>query len=300
MISLALSDLEVEVQPELAEVALRRKLSKEYFCWLILKKLDETMSSGGGKMSRKKVKEKLMHMAGRSRSTVDRYLDSGDKIFWRFDKYKNVIYLNSFEKVCLALDIVHIYSYNVIYHLGLIEENFDRSCKSLLMAAIASKTGNPVSNMNLADRGGVCRRTVQNYLNESVGKLDVAHKIENYCLLSRYNDYLSAHESIGHFVKAKGFNIGSITIRRYKNEYLLLKQIPNSIINRTGRSSIRQEKQKLKGIAGRPHVTKHEKRYILNGAEKAGLEYLRTFADDGNTLHDIGEFNMRVFVERGV
>ena len=301
MTSVYLSEIEVEVQPELAEEILKKRLSKEYFCWLILKKLDETMNKSCGKIGKKKAMEKLIHIVDRTRYTITRYLNNGDKIFWRFNKDKSILYLNSFSKVCLALDLVHVYSYNIIYSLKFIEEDFDFdiSSKSLLMAAIASKTGNPVSNMNLADRGNVCKKTVQNYLSVAVDHFNVAHKVRNYQLLSLYEDFLDAQKAIGDFANVNGVKIGSIRIRRYKNKYWLLKQIPNSIINKTGRSSIKQEKQKLRDSAGRPPVSKHPKIYIKSNTEKMGLEFFCMLSENDTDLSDTGELNVRIFLERG-
>ena len=298
MKKVSLNEIEIEVQPELAEVVLRKKLSKEYFCWLIVKKLDETMGNSSGKIDKKKMIQKLIQITDMSRHSIARYLKNGDSIFWRFNKDQSVVYLNSLTKVCLSLELFHIYSYNVIYKLSSIEDNFGTYGKSLLISAVASKTGKPVSNIGLAERCGVCKRTVQNHLHKSVHELDVAHKIENFQLLSVHYNVKTAKESIPFSLKVNGYIDGSIRIKRYNNTYWLLKQLPNSIINKTGRTKIKQEKSKLRKSAGKPYIDKNNKIYIKSGERDTGLEYICTLSEDENTLDTKGIPNINIFIER--
>ena len=142
--------IEIEIQPELAELVLREKLGKEFLCWSIIRKIDSLLN-GSGKVKKKTMASKLEEITKKSRFTISRYIEKGDNIFWRIDNKKGVVYINSFNKVCSILKLDYIYTQNIIYDLDLLNSNFT-SINALLLAAVASKTSKPVSNINLSER----------------------------------------------------------------------------------------------------------------------------------------------------
>jgi len=297
-----LSDIIISIQPELAEEIIKNRLSKEYLCWLIIKKLDEKISDGGGKINKQRLIDKLIKIIGHSRYTISRYLKNGESIFWRLDKHnKNILYLNSFHKVCLSLDLKNIYSDKIIYDLSLLEEGFDKCCKSLLIAAIASKQNNPVSNINLAGRCHMCKRTIQNHLNNAENNLDIIHKMQNYLWISMHNNLTEANDIKEKLINDGKYPYGSLKIKNINNEYWLLKQIPSSIINKTGRASSKNDKISLKQKNGYINFTKHKAIYTKPNIGKTGIQYFCSFFEkNGELLNNISEIaNINIYVERG-
>ena len=183
---LELSSLNIEVQPELAEAILNKKMGKEYFCWLIIKAIDKKVSGNGGKINKQKLIKILLEITNRSRFSISRYINNGENIFWRFDKNdNNILYLNSFFKICSFFNIDFIYSNNVIYNLSFILEDFNM-CNKLLLSAVASKKNSPVSNINLSSRCNLSKTTVKSYLNEAQ-EYGIIEKMNNFEILYENN-----------------------------------------------------------------------------------------------------------------
>lgn len=297
MKEIALSSIEIEIQPEVAEVILKKKLAREYFCWLISKKLDEMIGNSGGKIKKDKLVSKLMNITNRSRFSIARYLDNGENIFWRFSKKRDILYLSSFTNICLALDINYIYSDHIVYDLELINYNF-QNCKGILLAAIAAKIGNPISTINLSGRCDVCERSVRNYLNTSQ-QLKIVQKVQNFEALSSYLSLQEALQGRLDTIKKDGINVGRIRIKKYNDKYWILRQIPNSVINITGRTSIKSYQKALRKKIGFQVLEKHKKTYIKKETEGEGLEYLNSFSERNNELYAVEQGNINIFIKRG-
>jgi hypothetical protein len=118
--------------------------------------------------------------------------------------------------------------------------------------------------------------------------------------LSVNYSFQEAKNLIPYFIKNNKIHLGSIRIRQYKDEYWLLKQIPNSFINKTGRTKIKAEKRKLKKILGYSNITKNKKIYYDSGIDSGdGLEYICTLTDDGKSLYYNDIPNINIFIKRG-
>lgn len=294
-----LEHIEIKIQPELAEVVLKNGLSKEYTCWLIAKELDKMMGESGGKINKNKLSLKLQEITNVTRFTIVRYLEKGENVFWRFNKKRDVIYLSSFIKVCMALDVNYVYSMNIIHDLSLINELKSFSyCKRILLSAVASKTGKPVSNINLATRCGICKRSVRNYL-DTAEDLQISQRIKNFEALKSFNNKEEAKSFLPILSKNDHLQIGSLRIRMYDNKYWILKQIPNSIINKTGRSSVRNSKRELRKESGHPFIQKQKKIYTEQDTEIDGLVHLCYLHEMDDILYNTGVPNIRIFIRRG-
>lgn len=300
MLTVNLNKVILEIQPELAEGVMKADLAREYFCWLIIRVLDQEIGENGGKINPKKIRKYLCEITERSPSMISRYLKNGTNIFWRFNKQKDALYLNSFTKVCMELKINNIYSYNVLYNLSLISENFDK-CKDILVSSIASKTGKPVSNINIAERCGISDRTVRKYLkNTEDPKINISTRIQNFELLGKYNLCRDAIDNIYPYCKENKINPNRIRIREKDNQFWMLKQLPNSVINKTGRSPIKTKKKTLRIKAGYPKIEKNKRMYFYKDTECEGLEYVGVFTDSNNKLISGEISNTRIFINRNV
>ncbi len=290
--------IEIEIQPELAEVVLKEKLGKEFLCWSIIRKIDSLLK-GSGKVKKKTMASKLEEITKKSRFTISRYIENGNNIFWRIDNKKEIIYINGFNKVCSILGLEHIYTQNIIYDLDLLNTNFSH-VNALLLATVASKTSKPVSNINLSERCNRSKRTIQNYMNIA-DDINIINRVKNYELVASCKEYCEIENLIKSLIKEKNIPKDSIRMRIYNDYCLLLKQIPNSSINKTGRSSIKKTKRSLRAYLGYPKVERHDKIYIEPDTEMSGLECFGTFIENKEYLSNEGKGDfVSVFIKRGV
>lgn len=295
---LELCSLNIEVQPELAEAILNKKMGKEYFCWLIIKAIDKKVSDNGGKINKQKLIKMLLEITNRSRFSISRYINNGENIFWRFDKNDdNVLYLNSFCKVCSLFGIDFIYSNNVVYNLSLILEDFN-ICNKLLLSAVASKKNSPVSNINLSSRCNLCKTTVKSYLNEAQDYGIIA-KMNNFEILYEDNSLNDINDKLEQLVKNDNLNRNGIIIRGYNSKYLLLKQIPNSIISKSYRSSIKKYRKKINKKSNKK-TEKHDVIYAKEDSNDYKLKYFCTLYEKEKELYDTGEGNINIFIRRSI
>lgn len=296
MEKIILNNIEIAIQPEVAEYALKNKVSSSYICWLVAKELDKIIGEGGGKVKTTELIKSLTFITGRTRYRIYEYLKKGEGIFWRINKKKKALYLNSLTKICLSLKIPKVYSDSPLFNVAFMRKHFD-AWNDILLAVVASKTGRPVSNINLADRCNICEKSVKNYLNEAE-KIEVIARDRNFLFLASYNTKAEAQAAKIELSSSRKKNFHKLRVKEYKGKHGLFEQMPNNSICLHNKISAGQVQKDLWAAQGYAKQGQHKRQYVEKGIEQAGLEYVCSFAEKGGVLYNYGEPNVNMFIRR--
>lgn len=208
------SEICVYIYPTIAERILQAKQEKPYMCWLIAHALDNIIGDNSGKVSYKKLINKLINITNLSYSSILKYLKDGEKIFWNINLRENEIYLVGFNKLCINLNIEYLDKYAIECNLDLFQTPL-KNLRPLLTAIVASKTTMPVSIINLSERLGFSKNSIRNYIKRSE-EIKILKKINNFKYITSVVD------------KMDNIKDNSMFIKYYKGNAILLKQLPNS------------------------------------------------------------------------
>jgi hypothetical protein len=169
----------------------------------------------------------------------------------------------------------------------------------LLVVAISSKTSHPISNINLAERCGVCERTIINYLKQAE-QYGFLKNIETYEKIAAKSNKKEI-EIIKHKISDKyGINIKSLIVLQNDNDYVLLKQMPNIHISLLGKASAKLRNKKIKKQLGLVPTATKDKRYYENGSTITdGYEAIGLFNIHEGQIEESGTMNARLYVKRG-
>lgn len=149
----------IRVNPELAEAALLHDRSIELATWLVARKLDALCGDGGGKVPRARLVRVLSLLFECSEQTVRRRIDSGLGIFWREGR-PGTLYLCGINQVGAHLGVDQLASKPFMVPLWWFGMGL-KTIRALLLGCVAARDGRPVSVAGLAERCGMCERTVQ-------------------------------------------------------------------------------------------------------------------------------------------
>ena len=134
---------------------------------------------------------------------------------------------------------------------------------------VISKTNNPQSYINIAERCGICRRTAIEYINICPN----INKIKNYCLVSNYQSIGKLNQTISgqlpkdnHIIKDDS---GIYLVKQMPNSYQteLWDRVSPKALNRKIRSSSLLHSSRTR-IYGRAETA--DTKYIFKGMSNIG------------------------------
>jgi transposase len=289
----------IAVQPEIAEVMMQHKFGRHYLLWNILQLMDKHIGKSSGRINKLKAIDNLVGLTQLSRPTVARYVRDGMDIFWRPGKSNNILYLSSLKTICVYFDVKTLYSQDVLYNLQTVL-NHIQDVGMLLVVAISSKTSHPISNVNLAERCGVCERTIINYLKQAE-QYGLLKNIETYEKIATKSTKKEIEVIKNKLSDKYGINIKSLKIFKDDNDYVLLKQMPNIHISLLGRTSAKLRNKKIKKQLGFIPAATKDKRYYENGSTITdGYEAIGLFSIHENQIGERGAMNAQLYVRRGI
>jgi len=286
------------VQPEIAEAMMQHKFGRHYLLWNILQLMDKHIGKSSGRINKLKAIDYLVGLTQLSRATITRHMRDGMDIFWRPGKSNSVLYLSSLKTICIHFDVKTLYTPDVLYNLQTVL-NHIQDAGMLLMVAISSKTSHPISNINLAERCGVCERTIINYLKQAE-QYGLLKNIETYEKIAAKSNKKEI-EIITHKISGKyGINIKSLKVLQDDNDYVLLKQMPNIHISLLAKASAKLRNKKIKKQLGFIADATKDKRYYENGSIITdGYEAIGLFSIHEGQIEESGTVNARLYVRRG-
>jgi len=288
----------LSVQPEVAEAMMLHKFGRHYLLWNVLQLIDKHIGKSSGRINKLKAIDTLVGLTQLSRPTIARYMREGVDIFWRPGKSKDILYLNSLKTICIYFGVKTLYTPDVLYNLQTVLDHIQNT-GMLLVVVISSKTSHPISNINLAERCGVCERTIINYLKqaEQYGLLKNIETYEKIAVKSTKKEI----EIIKHKLYEKyGINIKSLRVLQYDNDYILLKQMPNIHISLVGKTSAKLRNKKIKKQLGFIATDIKDKQYYEKGSTITdGYEAIGLFSIHGDQIEEGGTVNTRLYVKRG-
>lgn len=227
----------------MCEMAIKQKVSEQFVAWVILRRIDQMLMNGTGRVVRSKSVHLLSQMMGTSERTIQRVIMDGMRMFWR-DGGNGFLYLTGIRPLCLLMGVKTIFSKWFIIPMGMFSRKMSEM-RAILTCCVAAKDERPVSVENLVRRLGLSERTIHNHL--KIGTGGPFQSTKNVLSLCEFDDEVCARDKLFSLANE---GIPVEIVERDDGSLMVCRRLPNTWRSELQREGVKRVRKRLKEFIG--------------------------------------------------